>query len=122
MEEYKETSLDITSRESNGREYKNINLKTRLNGGELVKGLEPNTYIIVQKQFVEGRPITQYPLFSCKVIYKGEEVSFVLNEKEHEQYKKIGEVGDNVKISMHQETYTWEGKEKKKAVLTFEKV
>ena len=120
--EYKETSLDVVSRNSKGKEYKNINLKNRIDAGELIKGLEPYTFVVVQKKFVEGRPITTYPLYSCQVVYKGEEVSFVLNEQEHAQYKQIGGIGDNIKISMHPETYIHDNKEKKKAVLEFEKV
>ena len=120
--EFKEGSVEIRTTNKNGKEYKNINLKTRVSAGEVIQGLEPNTFIIVQKKFPEGRPITEYPLFSCGVVYNGEDVSFVLNDKEHEEFKKCGGTGDNIKIMLHQEEYEWDGKKKKKAVLTFEKV
>jgi len=92
-------------------QYSNLNLKPKLNKG--LKGLDDGNHIIVEKVFAEGyeyisKTLKDYndePLksYSCKVLYNGEEVTFWLNAKEHEVFKDIGGIGDNVKISLKKE-------------------
>ena len=96
-----ETDLPITE---NGQ-YKNIVLKPKPLKG--IKGIEPDTYIVVEKVFAEGYENDGKfgKSYSCKVSYKGDEVTFWLNEKEHTIYKDIGGVGDNVKIYLTRESY-----------------
>ena len=96
-----EQDLNIVT---NGQ-YKNINLKPRPMKG--IKGLESDNYIIVEKVFPEGYENQGKfgPSYSCKVLYKGEEVAFWLNEKEHNVYKDLGGQGDKVKITLKKEPY-----------------
>lgn len=86
-------------------EHKNINLKPKLNKG--IAGLEEGNHVIVEKVFAEGYENDGKfgKSYSCKVKYKGEEVSFWLTEKEHEVYKTIGGVEDKVKITLTKENY-----------------
>lgn len=107
-----EQQLEI---EQNG-EYKNINLIPKYkwdkskkqfvieNGQKvLVKdGLQPDNFIVVEKQFVDGQLVKGNfgDSYSCKVIYAGEEnVSFWLKPYQHEQFAQCGGVGDKVKIT-----------------------
>jgi hypothetical protein len=104
-----ETKLEI---ETTAKGYKNLNLKTRPKKG--IKGLDNDQYIIVEKLFPtgykvdtgfkdkEGNPNYNY---SCKVKYNEQEVSFFLNEKEHEVYSQLGGIGDKVKITAKDEIY-----------------
>lgn len=119
MVEQKEKELLI---EENGQ-YKNINLKQKWDEGTILKdGLADGDFIIVHKEtFVEGRAVnTQYGVsYSCGVKYKGENVTFWLNEAEHTKYAQAGGIGDNVKILNLKETFVYQGKEKKKNVFSF---
>jgi len=96
-----EQELEVTQ---NG-EYKNINLKPKLNKG--IAGLNDGNFITVAKVFAEGYEVTsKFGLsYSCRANYKGDEVSFWLNEKEHAVYKDIGGVDDSVKITLKKEPY-----------------
>jgi hypothetical protein len=96
-----EQTLDIVE---NGQ-YKNLNLKPKPLKG--IKGIEPENYVIVEKVFAEGYELDGKfgKSYSCKVQYKGEEVTFWLNEKEHDVYKEICGVGDPVKIFLRRESY-----------------
>lgn len=100
-------------------QYKNVYLKTRYkrNGRDLVieggkkvpefMGLEDGNHIIVEKvDFAEGNKIEKptYTMFSCKALYKGQEISFVLYERDHINWASAGGVGDKVKISCIKET------------------
>ena len=86
-------------------EYKNLNLKPKPLKG--IKGIEVGNHIVVEKSFAEGYEFNGKfgPSYSCKVNYKGEEVTFWLNKKEHDVYKDLGGVGDKVKISLNRESY-----------------
>lgn len=97
-----EQTLEIVP---NGQ-YKNINLKPKLNKG--IPGLDNGNHIIVEKtNFAEGMAINGKfgTSYSCRVTYRGEEVSFFLNEKEHQQYAQTGDVGDSVKITLTKEPF-----------------
>lgn len=97
-----EQELQVATTEKNGKEYNNIFLKP-FRGNT---GLEPGNFVIVEKIFVEGFRIgAQYgDIFSCKAKYKDNEVSFILNPRDHDIYKEIGGIGDNVKITLEEET------------------
>lgn len=91
-------------------EYKNLNLKPRPLKG--VKGLEYGNYVIVTKNFAEGKPITgtangrPYTIYSCGVKYKDQDVTFVINDKEHDVYKSLGGVGDRLMVTLEKYTFT----------------
>ena len=112
--------------EENGQ-YKNISLKQKWDQGDLLRdGLGDGEYVIVNKDdnFSEGLLNNGKfgPSYSCKVKYKDEQVSFWLNEKEHVKFAEVGDCGDTIKILNLRETFTYQGKEKKKDVLYFSKV
>lgn len=102
-----EQTLEIhTVTGKNGNEYKNIVLKpTKKQRQAGVEGLKPEHYIIVEKVFPEGfENITVFDgkenkSYSCKVKYGDDEVSFWLNERQHEAYKVLGGEGSQVKIT-----------------------
>jgi hypothetical protein len=89
--------LDITTKTSGDKVYKNIDLK-QLQDGE---------YIIVEKRFVEGRVYDGKfgKSYSCAVIYEGEDVTFWLREKytEHQRYAETGGIGDKIKVTAKEE-------------------
>lgn len=89
-----EQELDII--EKNG--FKNIYPKPK---GDTIKGLEFDNYIIVEKLFAEGREINGKfgSYYSAGVLYKNQEVSFLLNEAEHNQYAQTGGIGDRIKVT-----------------------
>ncbi len=97
-----EQELDIVE---NGA-YKNINPKPNANKG--IKGLDIDNFITVEKVFAEGLEIASKnpkwsPFYSCKVKYKNEEVSFLCSQKEHDIFKEVGGIGDNIKIILVEE-------------------
>lgn len=117
-----EDNLEIMETQKDGRVFKNLNLKTRVKAGAVIQGIQPGNHIVVKKTtFPEGRKLPNFPLYSCTCEYKGEQVSIVLNEQEHEHWKQF-DIDDNIKISLEQEPYEFQGKKGMKAVLTFEKV
>ena len=103
--------------EPNG-EYKNITIKTRYKwssqtkqfefdseGNKIVtkQGLKPDHYIdVVKGDFSAGREVPgQYGVnYSCTVVYKGEKVSFWLNnEWVAKAFEEAGEGGTPIRIS-----------------------
>lgn len=126
-----EQELEIlTTTSKKGAEYKNLNLKTKVNRstGGVVAGLEVGNHIVVEKVFPEGyENIQKYKQadgsmkevksYSCKVVYKGEEVSFWLTEQEHNEYALIGDAGDDVMLELTQTTYKFGGEERPKFVI-----
>lgn len=125
-----EQELDIIEIESKGTVYKNLNLKTKKDNktGGFISGLTVGNYVIVEKLFAEGYKNTktyngkEVNSFSCKVIYKGEEVSFWLNEAEHDAFAETGGVGDDIKVTLNSAEYRFKGETKTKFVLAFEDV
>jgi hypothetical protein len=109
-----------------GQDIYNLNLKTKLDKatGEVTVGLKAGHYIIVEKVFPEGYENKKptYSFFSCRARYEGQEVSFLLNDREHELYKACGGMDDKVKIWAEAYTYNFQGAEKKGLKLNFEKV
>lgn len=89
--------------ETNGK-YKNISLKA--NPMKNREGIDDGNYIVVEKLYPNGKEISQatYTIYSCGVRYLGEEVSFILNEREYELFQQY-EVGDNVRITLKKETF-----------------
>ena len=91
--------------------HKNLDLKERatvmLNGKE-VKTEEftlDDGYVFIQKSYVEGleksaaKAGKTWKFYICKAKYEGDEVSFILSEREHEAYKVLGGVDDTIKVS-----------------------
>jgi len=122
-------------------QYKNLVIKTKYkwdaskrmhvydeNNKKIVvdQGLKPDESLEVVKKFAEGREVvTKYGTsYSCGVEYQGEEMSFWLDEKQHEKYKNLGGEGDKVRITCKLETYFDKrvGVDKTIEVLFFEKV
>ena len=117
-----EAKLQIITSENKGRQFKNLNLKTRVSGGDIIQGMPIGDYIVVEKVgFEEGRQIGAYPLYSCQVKYGDEECSIVLNENEHAVFKGLGAIGTKIRITALQEEYEYQGVKKKKTVLRLEK-
>jgi hypothetical protein len=85
--------------------FKNIDLKPKLHKG--IKGLDNGNHIVVEMMFKEGlKKDGQYgPYYIMKVLYDEQEVSFFLNEKEHDNFAAVGEVGDKVKITLIKEDF-----------------
>jgi len=124
-----EQDLDIINtgkKDKAGNEIKNINLKTRLNKatGDVTQGLTVGNFITAEKVFPTGYKNDRgsYCIYSCKIKYKDEEVSFTLNEKEHNEYKVTGGMGDKVKITLESYEYTYENAKKTATRLVFELV
>lgn len=102
-----EQNLEISTTVKNGKEYKNLYLKP--NVAKRTFGLDDGKYIIVEKVYPEGfkQVSSQYKdkdgnpsvSYSVKANYKGQEVSFFINEEQHEKFKNCGGVGDKVKIT-----------------------
>lgn len=108
-----EQELEIRT---NGQ-YKNITIKTRYDwdgqnkcfkfdtdGNKIIKeqGIKPGHQVIIEKVFAEGYEVkTKYgSVYSCKVLYKDEEVTFWLtNDFLHNNYKNCGGIGDKIKVS-----------------------
>lgn len=100
-----EQELTITTTVGkDGKEYKNINLKSK--PLKNIKGLDDGNSVTVEKVFAKGYEIesTYGKIYSCKVKYKDDEVTFILNPKEHEVYESLGGIGDKVKITLHKKT------------------
>jgi len=90
-------------------EYKNVSLKNKYkveNGKKVVtqQGINPGDSAVIEKIFAEGKEQDgKYgPFFGCKAkLESGEEVSFILNPREHELFRECGGVGDKVKVSAY---------------------
>jgi hypothetical protein len=105
-------------------EYNNIVLKTRVDKKTNMPfiGLNYDEFIVVEKNYVEGRPFGQYGSFSCSVKYQDKDVTFVLNGDQHNTYKALGGVGDKVKITAYRHKYQHDGEEKESMRFRFELV
>jgi hypothetical protein len=90
-----------------------------------VRDLKSGESIIVSKKFATGRPNVlknaqgSYTLYSCLVVYEGQEVYISLYEKDHNKYASVGGVDDKVKITRF---VTLDDNEKKVVSLEFEAV
>ena len=110
-------SMDLEIKE-NGQ-FKNINLK---------KDLKKDHFTVVEKKFAEGLPKTfskngrSWTSFVVSAKYKDEDVTFFLNEKEHDVFKVTGGIGDKVKVSKTLDSYEYQGATKYFEKLSFEKV
>lgn len=101
-----EQNLSVTQ---NGQ-YRNISLKPRKGVG----GLEVGNYTDLTKTYLEGMPIVSKIYtnskgeptvsYGVKANYSGEEVSFFLNEAEHNLWKQTGGIGDTLRVTMTEET------------------
>ena len=110
-----EAKLEIYENTSNGKTYKNIALKSKLDKNTkavVMQGLEDGEFIIIEKgNFAEGRSVMSgvgqngkpWNMFSCAVKYNGDDVSFILYDRDHEAYADCGGVGDKLKISLTEE-------------------
>jgi len=118
--------IEVGKKDKNGNDIKNINLKTRVNKatGEVTQGLTVGNHIIVTKIFAEGyeNKGASYSSFSCKARYKGEEVSFWLSQKEHDQYKEVGGIDDDIKVTLVSYEYTFNNVKKTATKLVFDLV
>jgi len=114
--------VDTGRKDKAGNQIYNLYLKTKVNNatGEVIQGLTANNHLIVEKTFAEGYKAKFG--YSCKVKYNGIDCSFFLTEREHEEYKEIGGVGDKVKITATPYTYNYQGVEKKGMTFKFEQV
>lgn len=116
----------MSIKDKQGNDINNLTLKTRVvkATGEVLQGLKVGNHIIVEKIFAEGYKNDRgiYSFYSCKAKYKGVEVSFLLNEKEHESYKEAGGIGDKVKISLESYEYTYKNEKKTANKLVFQTV
>lgn len=94
-----EQDIQITK---NG-EFNNLNLKPKLIKG--IKGLEDGNHIVVEKIYKDAieKTGTYGKFYGCKVLYKGEQVSFILNPKEYAEFAAQGDIGDKVKITLKKE-------------------
>jgi hypothetical protein len=119
-----EQKLNWVSKTVNGKEYNNLNLKSKPLKG--IVGLDSGNFVIFTKKYAEGRSIvSQYgESFSCMVEYAGKEGTFFLKPREHKDYAACGGVGDKVKISLNKEPWTnpKTGVEMILSNLSFEKV
>lgn len=119
-----EQKLEVTTNESNGKTYYNLNLKENVKKG--TKGIDDGNFIIVKKRFAEGMERnSQYgKSYSCAVEYDGKQASFWLNEREHDVYKNVGGQDDLVRITLNEEKYINKktGAKGLRAVLSFELV
>jgi len=96
-EDLEEADLEVYEQQG----FTNIDVRKNKKTGN--SGLEPNTYIDVEKNFVDGINIFEdedegYSLWACKVTYKDQDVSMVLSGDEHDRYKETGGEGDKVRV------------------------
>lgn len=92
------------------------------------KDLTEGNFITVEKTFPSGMEVKgkffdeqkQNFSYSCRVNYKGEEVSFWLNKREHEAYALLGGVGDALKLTKVEEPYTAMGQKRIRETFKFE--
>lgn len=101
----------LTITENKG--YKNINLKEKttimVEGTPVEKYVLAGKSVIVEKTFKDGKRNESKTLkdskggnlvsYSCAVNYDGEPVSFWLDERQHDAYKVLGDIGSKIKIS-----------------------
>lgn len=101
-----EPSITKNVSKTNGKEYNNLNLKTRVVNGKILQGIDPDSTegIIVERTQLEGlkvvNPLYKKPSYSCMALYKGQEVSFFLTEKEHQEFVSCGGIGDKVRLTL----------------------
>ena len=123
-----EQELQIyTTTGKDNKEYKNIVLKTKVDKatGEVRQGLKTDHFITVEKAFADGRKVAggaDWTMFGCGAKYKGEEVSFVLYDRDHDAWKECGGVGDVIRISAYTHKYKYQDVEKSTLKLKFELV
>lgn len=97
-------TLKVTTTNSKGKDYNNINLKE----------LEVGNYILVEKIFPEGREVVSSKYkdsagnptvsYACKVKYNGQDVGFWLkNKREYSQFCSEGGIGDTLLVTMTEE-------------------
>lgn len=98
-----EQQLDIQEKTTGDKVYYNINLKPK--PGK--PGLTDGNHVVVEKVYLEGYKFDGKfgPVYSCSVKYKGKQCTFLLNEKEHNKYKEVGGIGDNIKITLYKESF-----------------
>lgn len=98
--------------------YKNLNIKVMEDGDTIeFEKIFMEGKAVKSKFQTEGKP--EVFNYSCKVKYEGEEVTFFLNEKDHQNFKACGEVGSKIKIDVKEEKYMWKGQKKIRTLLTF---
>lgn len=85
-------------------DFKNLHLKPNIKKG--IEGLEDGNYAVVGKVHKEGleKEGMYGKYYICRVNYRGDECSFILNEKEHAAFSACGDLGDDVKITLKKET------------------
>lgn len=109
-----EKKLEVTTKTTPKGTFQNINLKEKIKvqvGDKMITAdsdfVLDGGYIVVEKVYPDGQPRQSnyakadgtYPNnYSCKVNYAGEEVSFWLDERQHEAYKVLGDVGSKIKV------------------------
>jgi hypothetical protein len=94
-------------------DYKNVSLKNKYkveDGKKVItqQGINPGESAILEKIFAEGqeRDGKFGTFFSCKAkLETGDEVSFILNPKQHEAFRTCGGVGDKVRETVTKETF-----------------
>lgn len=96
--------------ETSGK-YKNIQLKPRKGVG----GLAPGNSVVLEKLFETGTPVpskiyankdgSPQISYAVKAIYKDEEVSFWLNEREHDLWATMGDKGTRVQVTLVEESF-----------------
>lgn len=90
MEEQKLKIIEVSKGD---KVYKNLDLRE----------LDVDKYIIIEKVYAEGMGVNgKYgKMFSIGVKYKDEVCSAFISDKQHEEYKVCGGVGDKVKITKY---------------------
>lgn len=99
----------------NGKTYKNIYLKTRVDKftNTVFEGLTANNSVVLEKaKYAKGleKDMGDYKFYICSVMYKGEECSVTLSEREHDAFSQIGGVGDKVRVTAKADTNKKTGK------------
>lgn len=100
-----QANLEIHRVTKGDNTYNNIVLKpTKKQRDAGIKGLEPGNFIIVEKIYDEGKELVNtfdgkmFKSYSCRAKYGDEDVSFFLNERQHEAYRVLGAAGSLIKI------------------------
>lgn len=106
---------------SNGKEYKNLVLKTKVDKttGAVEQGLLADHYAVLTKKYNEGKQ-TQYG-YVVSAEYEGEEVSFFLNEREHALFVEAGGVDEQIIAKLEPYAFKKDGKDIKGSKLVFER-
>jgi hypothetical protein len=99
-----------TKTSANGKSYNTVTLLPKPKKG--IAGLQPTNFVLYRKLFAEGKQFkkdwvnpngkttTSFNyLCNCTDTKSGTDLSFFLNQKQHDNFKVCGGIGDTIRIT-----------------------